>query len=73
MCVQVCHENVFSLQFHVEAVQVRSDVREQGKASKPLWVGEVISMGKVLLNGGRCRFPAAGNRHLPPSEEPFPC
>ena len=47
--VQVCHENVFSLQFHVEAVQVRSDVREQGKASKPLWVGEVISMGKVLL------------------------
>ena len=52
---------------------MRSDVREQGKASKPLWVGEVISMGKVLLNGGRCRFPAAGNRHLPPSEEPSPC
>ena len=47
--VHVCHENFFTLQLHVEGIQVCSDIREQGQASEPSRVGEVISVGKVLL------------------------
>ena len=28
--VDMCYENVFALQLHVEGVQVRSDVRQMG-------------------------------------------
>ena len=50
--MHVCHENFFALQLHVEGVQVCSDVHEQGQASEPSRVGEVISMGKVLTEEG---------------------
>lgn len=61
VCVHVCQENVFVWQLHIEGIQVHSDVHEQGQASKPSGVRNVIGTGKVLT--GRWQSPAAGCTH----------
>ena len=47
--MHVCYDNVFALQLHVEGVQVRNNVRQQGYASEPSRVEELISVGKILV------------------------